>query len=296
MLSSSAFWKTQHTLRGKDSNLLPAALLIVAGVLVTYRHMTEERWESNALKTFLALIMIQMLPLVLIEVKMPSCSDPLALLARFGSKVLLMHACVLGIRGCYNMLYNDYSFMDTFWFMGACAALCQGFDFRLTRRTVYEHKDVLCLMLLALLTAVIEERISYMTMRPWRRKRYQWSLANYVVPSCNYAEILAFVPAVWMVWQDKSEMSSPCHAADDAKIQMKVKAFFMFLVAFYVYEDLRPVMEMWSEMPLAALGHSAHFLLVLDFAGFMLAHIFNPEKIKEGLMKMRSSLGAGTFV
>merc|ERR1719388_803643 len=101
MLSSSAFWQTQHLVHGKNSNALPGALLLVAGILVVYRHMTEETWEGNQLKTFLALIMIQMLPLVLIEVKIPSCPDPMAILSHFGSQVLLMHACVLGMRGLH---------------------------------------------------------------------------------------------------------------------------------------------------------------------------------------------------
>jgi len=293
MLSSNAFWKTQHALHGKDSNALPASLLVVAGILVTYRHMTQETWEGNQLKTFLALIMIQMLPLVLIELKMPSCSDPMALLARFGPKVLLMHAFVLGVRGWYNIAHDD-GVWDLLYFVGACVALHMGFGMRLTLRHVFEHRDVLGLVLLAALTATVEESMSYLAMNPRQRLRHE-GLLSVVVPTCNYAEILGFVPAVWMVWRSKTELG-PCSAADDVKIQTKAKYFFAFLLAFYFCEDLGSVPSLWARMPLAAAGHAAHFLLVLDFSGFMLAHVYSPEKIKAELMKMKASFGAGCLV
>merc|ERR1719456_596559 len=43
-----------------------------------------------------------MVPLVLIEVKILQCSDPVGLLCKFGPKVLLMHVCFLLLRlGCH---------------------------------------------------------------------------------------------------------------------------------------------------------------------------------------------------
>lgn len=295
MLSSSAFWQTQHAIHGKDSNALPAALLLTAGVLVTYRHMTQEAWEGNQLKTFLALILIQMLPLVLIEMKIPSCPDPMALLSSFGSKVLLMHACVLGPRALFNLAYYQ-SVWDVFYFVGACVALRLGFGFRLTLQSLYEHRHVVGLVLLAVLTAVVEESISYMSLSPWQR-RNSWKFSDLAVSACNYAEILAFVPAVWMVCRGNKTESSPCSSpVEEAKTETRAKYFFAFLLGFYFCEDICSVPSLWDALPLACVGHTAHFLLVLDFAGFMLAHIYNPQKLKEGLMKMRASWGAGCLV
>jgi len=292
MLSSSAFWQTQNAIHGKDSNALPKGMLVIAGVLVTYRHMTQEAWEGNQLKTFLALIMLQMLPLVLLEVKIPSCPDPMALLSQFGSKVLLMHACFLGLRAWYSF-FSHGEVWDTIYFLGACAALHQGFGFRPTLRSIYEHRDVLGLVLLAMLTAFIEESISYWSLPQWQRG--SWNLTDLTTAGCNYTEILAFVPALWIVCRNKAELS-PSSPAEDAKTRRRAIWFFAFLVLFYICEDLGSVPVLWQVMPLAAIGHTAHFMLVLDFAGFMLAHVYSPEKIKQGLMKMTAAFGAGTLV
>lgn len=288
MISSSLMWQAQHLLHGKNSNALPALLLAVAGILVMYRHMTEEVWEGNQLKTFLALIMIQMLPLVLIEIKISSCPDPMSLLSRFGPKVLLMHACFLGPRCIYNgIMFN--SFTDILGLIGSCAALHVAFGFRMTLRTMYEHRDVFGLLFLAFLTAVVEESLFI-----WNQSGFSWDLAL-IIAACNYAEILAFMPAVWMVFRGAGELS-PCPTAGDADIRRKATYFFGFMVAFYVCEDICQIPSVWEDYKLAALAHIAHFLLVLDFAGFMLAHIYSPEKIKDGLMLLKASFGAGTLV
>lgn len=282
MLSSSAFWQTQHLLHGKNSNALPTALLVVAGTLVLYRHMTEEVEGKDVLKTFLALIMVQMLPLVLIEVKITSCPDPMALLSRFGSKVLLMHACFLALR-----VYRSMDTLSVLGLAGSFVALFVGFGLRPTLLNVYEHRDVWALVALGALTAVVEESISV----AWSGRRGNF-MSDVLVDMSNYVEILAFMPAVWMMYRHKSAMSA---YEDDAVRRWKANWFFAFLMGFYFMEDITSLGSLWSVLPLACIGHVAHFLLVLDFSGFMLAHIYSPEKIKEGLARL-SNFGAGCFV
>ena len=41
-----------------------------------------------------------MLPLLFLELRLTSCPDPEAMLARFGTKVLLLHGCFMILRVC----------------------------------------------------------------------------------------------------------------------------------------------------------------------------------------------------
>merc|ERR1719506_3322983 len=103
MLSSraaGALCQAQDVLHGKSRAALPACMLAAACALVIYRHATETELCHDPLKTFLALIVVQMLPLVFLEMKMLDCPDPAGMLSRFGAKVLLMHACFLALRVC----------------------------------------------------------------------------------------------------------------------------------------------------------------------------------------------------
>merc|ERR1719235_2921273 len=93
-----AMWRTQVALHGQGNNVtLPGLLIGSASVLVVYKHFTDEQ-SGDPITHFLALIVIQMLPLVFLQMKILSCPDPVGMLSRFGSKVLLMHGCFLTLR------------------------------------------------------------------------------------------------------------------------------------------------------------------------------------------------------
>merc|ERR1719449_137146 len=90
-------------------------LLGVAGSLIVYRHMTEEvrLHVKDPIKTFLGLIIIQMLPLVALEMKIMSCADPVGLFCKFATPVTLIHAVFLGMRLIQHYLSSETIWDDT---------------------------------------------------------------------------------------------------------------------------------------------------------------------------------------
>merc|ERR1719161_3411693 len=78
---------------------LPGALLMAMSGLVLYCHVIQESspWH-DPMKTFLAMVAVQMLPLVLLEAKVACGEDPVALISRVSAKVLMMHASFMALR------------------------------------------------------------------------------------------------------------------------------------------------------------------------------------------------------
>jgi len=272
-LLSSAMWRTQEVLHGKNTAALPGLLLFVASILLVYRHMTEEVWESNRLKTFLALILIQMMPLAFLEMKILSCADPVGLLCKFGSHVLLMHVSFLSFRlGCSAIHEVGYSWLNVTHLVLGLVAL-HIFGFRWNLRTIFEHRNVLCLSLLAMVAAYSQEYISAQLASSYRGSVIKRSITS----GSDYIEILAFVPAVWMV--HKEDKNAPHVTVENSETKRKVVSVFAYLIFIYSFEDVMQAYRLFNtSYHLASLGHMIHFLMVLDLSFFVLAHIFNPEK------------------
>lgn len=278
---ANALWRANDLLHGKNTAALPVLLLSSAGVLVVYRHMTQEYDGSDPIKTFLALIVLQMLPLVLIEVKILRCDDPVGLLSKFGPKVFLMHTCFLLLRVCCHPFTEvgtgAYNFVG---FVAALITMHVGFKHKWSCRSLWEHRDVGCLAALAAIAAVMTTELDeyfrhdHLTMK----QKFLWDAAS---AASDYIELLAFVPAVWSVYRPSKVLDSIQDSEADR--QRSASAFFAFLVAFYFMEDIFNAVSIASAFPLAACGHVAHFLLLLDFTAFLLAHVYNPQKLKECL-------------
>merc|ERR1719213_593190 len=80
-----------------------------------------------------------------------------------------------------------------------------------------------------------------------------------IFTASSYIEILAFVPAVWMVHK--------CSKKDDDAIIPGSKSFnnqasffFAFLVPFYIMEDVISAFRVGGVDGFAAAGHVVHFL------------------------------------
>merc|ERR1719446_1253859 len=127
---SNAMWRVKIALHGQSNNVaLPTLLVGLASVLVVYKHFTDEQ-GGDPIKHFLALVVIQMLPLVFLELKILSCPDPVGMLSHFGTKVLLMHACFLGLRVCaWPLLEVGLGVCNLVGLVAACVALVMGFKF-----------------------------------------------------------------------------------------------------------------------------------------------------------------------
>lgn len=260
----------QNVMHRSNSLALPIALLLASSGLVVYRHAVDEeqRFSSDPLKTFLFLIMLQMLPLVFLEMKVISCPDPIALLMRFGPKVMLMHISFLALR----VFSYPYAQIGTFpignviGLIAACLVLTKGFRTQPSLILLWEHRDVFGLTLLTFLagglTTMMEGEFSL---------KYALDMAT------SYAEVCAFVPAVRVVYQPETYSVMRVNACDP---RVGAISFFVFLASFYMLEDVGGALNIWKMLPLAAAGHMVHYLLLLDFAGFVLGRILSPEKLK----------------
>lgn len=276
---AQVLWKTQVALHGQSNNVyLPAFLVSAASVLVIYKHFMEDPNEPSGdpIKHFLALIVVQMLPLLFLEMKILSCPDPVAMLSRFGTKVLLMHSCFLGLRvAAWPLLEVGLGFCNLIGLGAACVALYWGFGFCFS--DIPSHIDIFGLLLLAVSGALCTEMLNF--------HRIGTLLENTIFTASSYMEILSFMPAVWMVHQT-SKKSDEKQVAEPTSAQTQATFFFAFLVPFYVMEDLISAYRVFSTgEPLASVGHVVHFLLVLDFSCFLLSHIFNPEKVHGGFLR-----------
>jgi len=270
MQLSSALWRAQVALHGQSNNIvLPSLMVAVASGVVIYKHFTDEQ-GGDPTKHFLALIVIQMLPLVFLQKKILSCPDPVAMLSHFGTKVLLMHACFLAMRVlAWPLLEVGLGVCNFVGFLVSCVALHCGFNFRCAH--IFSHKDILGLFALAVCGAFLTEVLDF---------RRQASLLECTIfTASSYMELLAFVPAVWMVHQT-AKKNDDAYIANASKVQTQAVFFFAFLVPFYVMEDVISAFRVGGEEPLAAFGHVVHFLLLLDFACFLMSHIYNPDKVQ----------------
>jgi len=264
-------WRTQVALHGKSNNItLPGMLVGAASLMVVYKHFADMTANGDPIKHFLALIVIQMLPLVFLQMKILSCPEPIGMLSRFGTKVLLMHACFLGLRVlAWPLLEVGLRYCNVAALMLSCAALRWGFQFRIA--SIAQHWDLGCLVLLALGGGFLTEVLDF--------HRRASLLECTIFTASSYMEILSFVPAVWMVHKSvKKNDDEPATAPDNAQLQATF--FFAFLVPFYVMEDIISAYRVAAVEPMAALGHVVHFLVLLDFACFLLSHIYNPDKVQ----------------
>eukprot|EP00928_Gymnodinium_smaydae_P007240 TRINITY_DN12608_c0_g1_i1.p1 TRINITY_DN12608_c0_g1~~TRINITY_DN12608_c0_g1_i1.p1 ORF type:complete len:285 (+),score=75.10 TRINITY_DN12608_c0_g1_i1:156-1010(+) len=276
MMLADSMWSVQNALHGNNKAVLvPAILLSCATLLVVYCHANDGHGEDPK-KTFLLLIVVQMVPLVFLELKILSCPDPVGMLSRFGTKVLLMHVAFLGLRiMAWPLLVVGNGFFNLLGFAAACLALRRGFGFQCSLASLREHVDVFALISVAALAALATEFLN---------ARTSYALLGLTLfTMTSYVEILAFVPAVWMV--HRSRHGDAELQKDDGHGQCRAAAFFAFFVTFYFLEDMMSAFRMLSVDMLVSAGHTVHFLLVLDFACFLLAHVYNPEKIPGYVMR-----------
>jgi len=272
---ANAMWRTQVTLHGQSNHItLPAVLVAAASLMVVYKHFTDDQ-GGDPTKQFLALIAIQMLPLVFLEMKILSCPDPVGMLSRFGTKVLLMHGGFLALRVCaWPLLEIGLGFCNVLALAGVCVALRWGFRFRCS--SISAHWDICGLLLLAIVGALFTEILDF--------NRQASLLECTIFTASSYVEILAFVPAVWMVHKTVKKNDDADISESDV-VQTQAAFFFAFLVPFYIMEDVISAFRVGGEDPFVAIGHVVHFLLILDFACFLLSHIYNPDKVQGSFLR-----------
>lgn len=275
------FWRTQGLLHSSDSVILPAALLIMAIGSAMYQHMADK--YDTTIRNFLVMIILSMLPLAFLEKKLLACVDPLGLLCKFSTKVLMMHACFHILRVLNSLIVDgdtNIFFSKIFFTLAvACILLPTIFGFRFSRSCIWEHRDVWLNVTVACVLAVATELFlaEVMSSPRWKSTWYRTRILRLIFMSASdYTEILTFVPAIWMVC--RADQNATVKEVDVTGAQKRALALFAFMIIFYFSEDVLSAYELWGQSKLAAFGHLAHFLLLLDFAAFILAHLYDPDK------------------
>jgi len=274
-------WRTQDILH-KKPQVVPGSLLLLASSLIVYRHMSHSMThdhEEDILKTFLAMILVQMLPLVALEMKIMSCADPVGLFCKFATPVTLVHAFFLGMRLVFYSHHESETLLCSgVGFVGALAALHKGY--RESFSNIIQCRAVWGLIALAFIasfsTTAVDAVLNPHRLR-WTVQSGVGFLKTMLQTSNSYIELVAFVPAVWIVYRE--DRSASRYQVESVDTKRTATTFFLFLVGFYVTEDLLNAYLAFSFSWMASVAHVAHFCLLLDFSFYVLAHIYNPEKL-----------------
>merc|ERR1719240_1776681 len=107
-------------------------------------------------------------------------------------------------------------------------ALRLGFNFSLA--SIHAHLDICGLLFLAVAGALCTELLDF--------NRQASLLECTIFTASSYMEILAFVPAVWMVHQSAKKNDDDVLDFETTTVQTQAAFFFAFLVPFYVMEDV----------------------------------------------------------
>jgi len=281
VFSASMIWATRDVLHRKNSQVVPGVLLLAAGSLIAYRHAVADIEDDgrDLLKEFLGMILIQMLPLVILEMRIMSCEDPVGAFCKFSGPVTLMHAVFLSLRLCnYALNGTAGSFLNqnVCALIGTFATMHIGFREKWSLGSIIVgHSAAWRLAALAYVAAYFTEGLVYQT----------WGIleSNTLLMGTNYIELLAFAPAVCNVC--RQDAGTRPVQIESAETKRRTTAFFLFLVTFYFWEDLGQAYSAYPFSGLASAAHILHFLLLVDFAFYILAHIYNPDKLVGELQK-----------
>lgn len=284
--------KLQDVMFGSGATLvLPGILLTVSAIVCVYRQMTEDN-SDLPLTGFLATILMSMLPLVALKAKIWSCTDRVSLVPMVLVKTLLMHAALEILRivsqtleGWEGMVYYRMNLaFDVAMLIAALVTLRLVFEVPLSISYVLDHRDVRNLVLLAMFVAFASEAFFVYVMPSATLVKSQegLSLAKVLFAAANYVDVVGFMPVVWRLYQAESALDDfAVGTVVSLEARHQVRVFFAFVTVFYLWDDvLEPIMTLLDE-PLAMMAHAAHFMLLVDFAGFFLFQVTNPGTMKE---------------
>jgi len=282
-------WITKEVLH-KQPHVVPVTILLLSASLIVLRHMTYEIEThplelglddgGDVIKTFLLMITVLMLPLVALEMKIMQCADPVGLFCKFAMPVTLIHAVFLGLRLVqYQQLHYQDICCAFVGFVGALVVMTQGYRQSLSK--ILRCSSVWSLVGLAIMGAVATNAYdaSLGSLRMYRAAPATWWIffRSVLEVANTYIEILTFVPAVWIVCSEDS--SAGRYKVDYVDTKRTATAFFLYLVGVYFVEDIMSAYDALEFSWLCSIAHLCHYALLVDFCFYVLAHIYNPEKL-----------------
>jgi hypothetical protein len=291
---ASRFWKVQRALHDKDSLLLPGALLFAAATFVLLEHWSPfatQAKTSNTVRNFLALVLLSMIPLAFLEKKILACPDPLSTISKFSEKLMISHAVFFAMR-LPEHYRKDGIVSGAFLFpfgsvLAVCVLLPACFRIRSARALFRENREVWGIVLFGVIAATMEEVARHYATPKWMRMNASGLVSAIVAQGALNLELVAFAPAVVAMVRSPEKATQKAQEVDVADTRSRTLVLFACLLGFYFHEDIRAAFELWRLFPLLALAHVAHYALLLDFAGFVLAHLCDPAKVEKLMGALR---------
>jgi hypothetical protein len=218
-----------------------------------------------------------MLPLVALEMKIISCADPVGLFCKSAMPVTVIHLFFLGVRlVMYSQYDRDCLVYSGIFFVGALLAIHKGY--RQNWLNIVQLPAVWGLISLALAASIAATSLdAYLKAALTATMTWKSFFEMVILTWGDYAELVAFVPAVWFMYCEGQCTGRAQVTSADAK--RTSTTFFFLIVGFYVVEDLGDAYFLYHLSWKASLAHLAHIGLLADFALYILIHIYNPEKL-----------------
>jgi len=280
--------------------VIPGIIVAGSAVLCVYRQMTEDQ-SDLPLTGFLATILFSMLPLMALKAKIWSCSDRVSLVPMVLVKTLLMHLALEVLRvvsqtmeGWNSIVRNRANFsFDCFMLVMALTALRMCFEIPMTPSYFWDHRDVRNLVGMAIGVAFASEVFFTMIMPGdnTRRAAAGIKLSSVLFAAANNVDVIGFMPVVWRLYQAENALDDfAVGTMVSMEARQQVKVFFAFVIAFYAWDDvLEPIWSLIDE-PVGMMAHAAHFIMLIDFAGFFLFQVNTPTIAKEKGEQMQGLL------
>lgn len=279
---------------GTRSNMMiPGILTLCAFGLLGYHFSTQETYDY-AMCHFLAIVCLQMFPLLALKMKIYQCGDRLSLVPRVLVKTLLMHIVLACLRIIPPFMRRNMSpwdlqlGVDLLGLVAAIGILSQVFGYQLHLRTFIEEREVrnLCVMAIAaafateLVVGLFPKTFSFAEATGLMQDR--GFVRKTVFTAANYVDVIAFMPVVLKLFE--IERDDDIHAGTSVPMEARrqVLLFFTFVVGFYSWDDvIDPIRNYEGTYDvLAMMAHAAHFVLLLDFAAFFLMQVWTPSSGK----------------
>merc|ERR1712113_1310772 len=103
-----------------------------------------------------------------------------------------------------------------------------------------------------------------------------WKYTDLLDTTSEYGEILAWVPAGYIVFTESKKDESLITCSENSKRRTLALAFFT--VGFYVLEDLVTMCLTATSYGVEAAAHLLHFALLVDFGVYVVLDAFNPKQ------------------
>jgi len=277
--------------------VLPGVLFVISAVLVGYRGITQEH-SDMPLAGFLANIMLQMTPLIALKIKIWMAADRVSLVPLVLAKTLMIHATLEFLRISSQVIHPRTIpklplAVDFVGLFSALALLKYEFEYPINPMVWAQHIDVRNLVALACGASLVTEVGFAFIPEAWMDETTKLYFQDPLEPgkvmftAANYIDIVAFMPIVWRLYKAENELEEAAvgtTVSDKAKRQ--VRMFFLFVGAFYLWDDvIDPIMGLLDE-PVAMMAHAAHFMLLLDFAGFFTFQVSQPASLASKELNM----------